>query len=90
MTGTAATEIDIAAAPLPYADDRKRFEGALSRLPGVREVRTVSTQGATHRVRVTYAGVVPLADRLRQMKEFRLRVLAQSPAVMQVLVEPAR
>lgn len=83
-------EIDVAAAPLPYTDDRKRFEGALSRIPGVKDVRIVSTQGPTHRVRVVYRGDVPLVERLRALREYRVRVLAESPRVVQLLLEPAR
>ena len=54
-------EIDVLAGPLPYPDDRKRFEGALSRVQGAREVRGVGTVGKTHRVRLRYSDAVPLA-----------------------------
>lgn len=80
-------EIDIAAGPLRYADDRKRFEGAVSRVAGVKEVRPVSTQGTMHRIRVAYAAGTPLVDRLRALREFHVRVIAQSARVVQVLLE---
>jgi hypothetical protein len=80
-------EIDVLAGPLPYADDRKRFEGALSRVQGARDVRGVATTGTMHRVRLRYADAVPLVERLRRMTEFRLRVIAQSATTVQVLVE---
>src|SRR5438105_6905959 len=58
-------EIDVLAGPLPYPDDRKRFEGALSRVQGAREVRGVGTVGTTHRGRLSYSVTVTLADRVR-------------------------
>ena len=85
--GPGLGEVDVLAAPLPHADDRKRFEGALSRVPGARDVRGVATVGKTHRVRLRYADAVPLSERLRSLKEFRLRVIAQSSTTVQVLVE---
>jgi len=80
-------ELDVLAAPLPYADDRKRFEGALSRLGGVRDVRGIATTGKTHKVRLAYSGTVPLAERLRALKDFKVRVLAQTTTSVQVLIE---
>src|SRR5919204_279272 len=59
----------------------------LSRLPGARDVRGVATVGKTHRVRLRYADAVPLSERLRSLKEFRLRVITQSSTTVQVLVE---
>ena len=80
-------EIDVFAGPLPHADDRRRFEGALSRVPGARDVRGVATTGKTHRVRLRYSDAVPLAARLREVKEFRLRVIRESSTMVQVLVD---
>ncbi|OLC58632.1 MAG: hypothetical protein AUH85_00460 [Chloroflexi bacterium 13_1_40CM_4_68_4] len=88
MTGSPGLgEIDVLAGPLPHADDRKRFEGALSRVQGARDVRGIATVGKTHRVRLRYTDAVPFAERLRALKEFRLRVIAQSATIVQVLVD---
>jgi hypothetical protein len=80
-------EIDVVAGPLPHADDRKRFEGALSRVQGAREVRGVATIGKTYRVRLRYSDAVPLVERLRSLREFNVRVLAHSATVVQVLID---
>src|SRR5439155_755794 len=61
--------------------------GALSRVQGAREVRGIATVGKTYRVRLRYADAVPLVERLRALKEFRLRVIAQTATIVQVLVD---
>jgi hypothetical protein len=88
--GPGIGEIDVVAGPLPHADDRRLFEGAVSRLQGAREVRGVETVGKMHRVRLRYDDRVPLAERLRALRGFRLRVIAQSNTTVQVLVEASR
>jgi hypothetical protein len=80
-------EIDVLAGPLPHADDRRQFEAALSRMTGARQVRGVSSDGKMHRVRLRYDDAVPLVDRLRELKDFRLRVIRQTATLVQVLVD---
>lgn len=82
-------EIDIIAAPLPYADDRHRFEKAVRRLRGVRETRPISHAGGVFRLRVVYRGEGRLGTHLARVHGFRVKVLSEKRAVLEVLVEPA-
>jgi hypothetical protein len=80
-------EIDLLVAPLPYADDRHRFENALRRLPGVRETNGLYLRRGVYRIRVSYLGGGRLSQQLRALKGFRVRILAEDRRAVQVLIE---
>ena len=82
-------EIDVIAAPLPYADDRYRFEKAVRRVRGVRQTQPISHAGGVFRLRVVYRGEGRLGTHLARAHGFRVKVLSETRSVLEVLVEPA-
>lgn len=81
-------QIDIVVGPLPFADDRHRFENAIRRLPGVRETTALYARGGVYRIRVTHRGGGRLSEQIRALRVFKTRVIAESRTLIQVLVEP--
>ena len=86
-TPPAPGEIDLIATPLPTPDDWHRFELALRRVRGVRQLRTEYYRHGVLKVRVSYDGSERLGAVMRAgVPGYRIRVIGEGRAILQVLV----
>lgn len=83
-----AGELDLVVTPLPTPDDWHRFELALRNLKGVSRVQPQYYRHGVLKVRMAYSGDRRLAQALRDLPGYRVRVIGEDRHTLQILVAP--
>lgn len=79
-------ETDVVATPLPTPDDWHHFELALRKVRGVGQIRTEYYRHGVLKIRVSYDGPERLAQALRSVPGYRIRVLGEDRSTLQILI----
>lgn len=81
-------EMDVVVTPLPTPDDWHRFELALRKVKGVSRVQPEYYRHGVLKVRMAYSGDRRLAQALRELPGYRVRVIGEDRRTLQILVAP--
>ena len=86
IAGPVATTVQLSAYPSAAFSVMTKFMEALSQIAEVREVRAHRFPQGRLDATVTYAGPVPLEERLQELSEFRPTILRQGDDVIQFVL----
>lgn len=83
-------EIELVVSPFAYFDTINRFVAAIRSLPGVTSARARRFQKGTLYLWLEYGGIIPLADRFREITDFDLIVIKADPRRIQATLQPLK